>query len=147
MKPAALRVTQNKRQKTQLVDIMNPLDKNEPAARKTKTYNTRDSLVVTDPTTDRALTSLTRGERTGSRAFSWIWSYVWFHSVKRDDIWSKLKSTFFPCPSLSRVNIQLLRVMNSPESTRQVITRYFSLQKEITGSAAACTSTHNQLNT
>jgi hypothetical protein len=41
-----------------------------------KTYNTRDSLVVTDPTTDLALTSLTRGERTGSRTFSWIWSYV-----------------------------------------------------------------------
>jgi hypothetical protein len=34
-----------------------------------KTYNTRDSLVVTDPTTDLALSSLSRGERTGSRAF------------------------------------------------------------------------------
>ncbi|AEO54658.1 hypothetical protein MYCTH_2055988 [Thermothelomyces thermophilus ATCC 42464] len=33
-----------------------------------KTYNTRHSLVVTDPTTTRALASLTRGERTGSRA-------------------------------------------------------------------------------
>ena len=32
-----------------------------------KTYNTRDSLVVTDPTTSLALTSLSRGERTGSR--------------------------------------------------------------------------------
>jgi hypothetical protein len=41
-----------------------------------KTYNTRHSLVVTDPTTTRALTSLTRGERTGSRAFWWVWSYV-----------------------------------------------------------------------
>ena len=39
----------------------------EMAAKTPKTYNTRDSLVVTDPTTDRALTSLTRGERTGSR--------------------------------------------------------------------------------
>ena len=45
-------------------------------AKRTKTYNTRDSLVVTDPTTDLALTSLTRGERTGSRIFLWIWSYV-----------------------------------------------------------------------
>ncbi|KAH6632586.1 hypothetical protein F5144DRAFT_574557, partial [Chaetomium tenue] len=34
-----------------------------------KTYNTGDSLVVTDPTTDPALTCLTRGERTGSRIF------------------------------------------------------------------------------
>ena len=41
-----------------------------------KTYNTRDSLVVTDPTTDLALMRLTRGERTGSRTFAWIWSYV-----------------------------------------------------------------------
>jgi hypothetical protein len=49
----------------------------EPKTTKTpKTYNTEDSLVVTDPTTDSALTSLTRGERTGSRIFSWIWSYV-----------------------------------------------------------------------
>ncbi len=30
-------------------------------------YNTRYSLVVTDPTTNPALTGLTKGERTGSR--------------------------------------------------------------------------------
>ena len=41
-----------------------------------KTYNTGDSLVVTDPTTDPALASLTRGERTGSRVFWQVWSYV-----------------------------------------------------------------------
>ena len=41
-----------------------------------KTCNTRDSLVVTDPTTSLALTRLTRGERTGSRIFARIWSYV-----------------------------------------------------------------------
>jgi hypothetical protein len=52
--------------------VKNGVDDVEPK----KTYNTRDSLVVTDPTTDLALTSLTRGERTGSRIFSWIWSYV-----------------------------------------------------------------------
>jgi hypothetical protein len=40
------------------------------------TYNTRDSLVVTDPTTSLALTGLSMGERTGSRAFQWVWSYV-----------------------------------------------------------------------
>ena len=40
------------------------------------TYNTRDSLVVTDPTTSLALTDLSMGERTGSRAFQWVWSYV-----------------------------------------------------------------------
>ncbi len=41
-----------------------------------KTYNIRDSLVVTDPTTDLTLRNLIKGERTGSHVFSWIWSYV-----------------------------------------------------------------------
>ena len=43
---------------------------------KKKTYNTRDSPVVTDPSTSLALTCLSMGERTGSRVFKWIWSYV-----------------------------------------------------------------------
>ena len=43
---------------------------------KKKTYNTGDSLVVTDPTTDPAHSGLTRGERTGSRTFQRLWSYV-----------------------------------------------------------------------
>ncbi|KZL63628.1 hypothetical protein CT0861_13199 [Colletotrichum tofieldiae] len=34
------------------------------------------SLVVTDPTTNPALTGLSMGERTGSRVFLWVWSYV-----------------------------------------------------------------------
>ena len=41
-----------------------------------KTYNTRDSLVVTDPTTNPAVSGLTRGERTGSRVLQILWSYV-----------------------------------------------------------------------
>jgi hypothetical protein len=40
------------------------------------TYNTRDSLVVTDPTTSLAVTGLSMGERTGSRVFQYLWSYV-----------------------------------------------------------------------
>lgn len=54
-----------------------PADNRSPSERERKmrqekenrilTYNTEDSLVVTDPATDSALTSLTRGERTGSR--------------------------------------------------------------------------------
>ncbi len=42
----------------------------------TKTYNTEDSPVVTDLSTGSAVSSLTRGERTGSRIFYCIWSYV-----------------------------------------------------------------------
>ena len=38
-------------------------------AKKVKTYNTRDSPVVTDPSTSLALTCLSMGERTGSRVF------------------------------------------------------------------------------
>ena len=45
-------------------------------AKKKKTYNSRYSLVVTDPTTNQPLGSLTRGERTGSRVFYQVWSYV-----------------------------------------------------------------------
>ncbi|KAK2053094.1 hypothetical protein LY76DRAFT_525337, partial [Colletotrichum caudatum] len=41
-----------------------------------KTYNTKDSLVVTDPATSSALIGLSVGERTGSRIFRWVWSYV-----------------------------------------------------------------------
>ena len=41
-----------------------------------KTYNIGDSLVVTDPTTNPALRGLSRGERTGSRVFHVVWSYV-----------------------------------------------------------------------
>ena len=41
-----------------------------------KTYNTRDSLVVTHPTTSLAVTGLSMGERTGSRIFQCLWSYV-----------------------------------------------------------------------
>ncbi|KAK2062052.1 hypothetical protein LY76DRAFT_506685, partial [Colletotrichum caudatum] len=41
-----------------------------------RTYNTRYSLVVTDPTTNPALIGLSMGERTGSRVLQWVWSYV-----------------------------------------------------------------------
>ena len=44
--------------------------------KKQKTYNSRYSLVVTDPTTNQPLSGLTMGERTGSRIFHWVWSYV-----------------------------------------------------------------------
>jgi hypothetical protein len=43
---------------------------------KEKTYNTRYSLVVTDPTTNPALRGLTMGERTGPRILHELWSYV-----------------------------------------------------------------------
>ena len=44
--------------------------------RKRKTYSTGYSLVVTDPTTNPAITGLTMGERTGSRIFLYLWPYV-----------------------------------------------------------------------
>jgi hypothetical protein len=44
--------------------------------KKKETYNTEDSLVVTHPTTDSAVAGLSMGERTGSRIFQCLWSYV-----------------------------------------------------------------------
>ena len=43
---------------------------------KKKTCNTRDSLVVTDQTTNLALTGLSREEQTGFRVLLWVWSHV-----------------------------------------------------------------------
>ena len=56
----------------QYVEEKNVNKKREPQ----KTYNTRDSLVVTHPTTSLAVTGLSMGERTGSRVFQCLWSYV-----------------------------------------------------------------------
>jgi hypothetical protein len=41
-----------------------------------KTYNSRYSLVVSDPTTNLPLAGLTKGEQTGSRTLPQVWSYV-----------------------------------------------------------------------
>ncbi|EGR44167.1 uncharacterized protein TRIREDRAFT_70921 [Trichoderma reesei QM6a] len=45
-------------------------------AKRQKTYNTRSSLVVTDPATTPALIWLSIGDQTGSRFLRWLWSYV-----------------------------------------------------------------------
>ena len=55
-----------------------------------KTYNTRDSLVVTDPTTSLALTGLSMGERTGSRILQWVWPYVAVCEGVAADVWRTL---------------------------------------------------------
>ncbi|CAF3540579.1 unnamed protein product [Fusarium graminearum] len=44
-----------------------------------KTYNSGDSLVVTDPTTNPPVSGLTMGERTGSRIFHYLWSLTFEH--------------------------------------------------------------------
>ena len=41
-----------------------------------KTYSTRDSPVVTHPSTSLAIVCLSRGERTGSRVLRRLWPYV-----------------------------------------------------------------------
>ncbi|EGO59497.1 hypothetical protein NEUTE1DRAFT_38482 [Neurospora tetrasperma FGSC 2508] len=57
-------------------DLTTAKDTWQQRAGKKKTYNTWDSLVVTDPTTSQAIGSLSMGERTGSRVFYHLWSYV-----------------------------------------------------------------------
>ncbi|KAJ5520702.1 hypothetical protein N7463_001155 [Penicillium fimorum] len=45
-------------------------------AKKQKTYNSEDSLVVTHPTTNSPACGLSTAERTGSPVFHTLWSYV-----------------------------------------------------------------------
>jgi hypothetical protein len=47
-----------------------------PKMKKTKTYNSWDSLVVTHPTTNQPACGLSMAERTGSPVFHTLWSYV-----------------------------------------------------------------------
>ena len=58
-------------------------DKKIPKNGKNKTYNTGDSLVVTDPTTSPALRGLCLGERTGPSVFHELWSYVIVYASSR----------------------------------------------------------------
>ncbi|AEO64658.1 uncharacterized protein THITE_2042175 [Thermothielavioides terrestris NRRL 8126] len=51
-----------------------------------KTYNTGDSPVVTDRSTNPAVSSLSRGERTGSRVVYCLWSYV-IGRTRRSGLW------------------------------------------------------------
>lgn len=46
------------------------------SSKKIKTYNSRCSLVVTDPTTNLPVRGLSMGEQTGSRVLLYLWSYV-----------------------------------------------------------------------
>ena len=52
-----------------------------------KTYNTGDSPVVTDLSTDPAVGSLSKGERTGSRVLYRLWSYVVVESIIGVNMW------------------------------------------------------------
>ncbi|KAK1976987.1 hypothetical protein LZ30DRAFT_602322, partial [Colletotrichum cereale] len=58
---------------------------------------------VTDPTTNPALIGLSMGERTGSRVFQWVWSYVTVLGDWVDDIPStsseQVPTTGHGCPS------------------------------------------------
>ena len=73
--------TCKKRDQLAWIQLTKQGGKKEKKKGEKKTYNTWDSLVVTDPTTSQALTGLSMGERTGSRVFQWVWSYVLIPSV------------------------------------------------------------------
>ncbi|KAJ5562125.1 hypothetical protein N7461_000886 [Penicillium sp. DV-2018c] len=55
----------------------------EKKDRKTKTYNSEDSLVVTHPTTNSPACGLSTAERTGSPVFHTLWSYVQATTVNK----------------------------------------------------------------
>ncbi|AEO63902.1 uncharacterized protein THITE_2041237, partial [Thermothielavioides terrestris NRRL 8126] len=67
-----------------------------------KTYSTGDSLVVTDPTTNPAVGSLSRGERTGSRVFYHLWPYVIVGTADSVDIEQSLDKHLPLAWSISR---------------------------------------------
>ncbi|RAH40016.1 hypothetical protein BO95DRAFT_32001, partial [Aspergillus brunneoviolaceus CBS 621.78] len=48
-----------------------------------KTYNRRDSLVVTHPTTNLPACGLSMAERTGSPIFHTLWSYVLYAQLQK----------------------------------------------------------------
>ena len=62
--------------KDQIIEKKRVSRKKKKNTKKENTYNSRYSLVVTDPATNQPLSGLTLGERTGSRIFHWVWSYV-----------------------------------------------------------------------
>ncbi|KAL7949116.1 hypothetical protein V8C42DRAFT_313348 [Trichoderma barbatum] len=72
----------------------------EKKGQKETTYNSRCSPVVTHLTTNLPLIGLTLGERTGSRIFQWIWSYVMVsqgqpvHTASPSQRWGVLKCSF-----------------------------------------------------
>jgi hypothetical protein len=69
----------------ELVKILScyPCAKISRVEKKAKTYNSRDSLMVTHLTTNPPVSCLNRAERTGSLVFMILWSYVSVWSVDR----------------------------------------------------------------
>jgi hypothetical protein len=61
---------------TDLISVPAFLLVNFGAAKMSKTYNSRDSLMVTHLTTNPPVSCLNRAERTGSLVFMILWSYV-----------------------------------------------------------------------
>ena len=50
----------------------------QPEGKRTETYNSGDSLVVTNPTTNLPISSLCMAERTGCPVLLSLWSYVMY---------------------------------------------------------------------
>ncbi|OJJ75294.1 hypothetical protein ASPBRDRAFT_482298 [Aspergillus brasiliensis CBS 101740] len=65
-------------------NLLSRKHKNIKIKEKITTYNRRDSLVVTHPTTNLPACGLSTAERTGSPIFHTLWSYV------RDLSWMRI---------------------------------------------------------
>jgi hypothetical protein len=63
-------------QTTKLTALFYKTEQNNRVKLQNKTYNTRDSPVVTHPSTNLVIIGLSMGERTGSRVLRCLWSYV-----------------------------------------------------------------------
>jgi hypothetical protein len=69
--PCAISLTENSRLSNDHTEL-----RGDAGIKKTKTYNSGDSPVVTHLTTSPPVRCLNRAERTGSLVFNVLWSYV-----------------------------------------------------------------------
>jgi hypothetical protein len=74
--PLTLRPTQKKTARTHEQRCESSRKRSARHSKKTKTYNSGYSLVVTHLTTNPPVRCLNRAERTGSLVFNVLWSYV-----------------------------------------------------------------------
>ncbi|KAF2786098.1 hypothetical protein K505DRAFT_400089 [Melanomma pulvis-pyrius CBS 109.77] len=78
------------------------------AKRKSKTYNSRDSPMVTHLTTSPPVLCLNRAERTGSLVFKVLWSYVLGLSL------NLIYIEYDTCTSLPMLYLQRFEVFGGP---------------------------------
>jgi hypothetical protein len=79
----------------------------EPGSKKTKTYNRRDSQMVTHSSTSRPVQCLCMAERTGCPVLTDLWSYVIVERIWA--LWKKAMAKGILADGLSTINLAALQ--------------------------------------